>query len=72
MMNVMIYAGPRSGRPDKKGKFRIDGLAPGLKFALRVIKPPYLLKISGKDVTDLALRPGETKDLGDLRVKPME
>jgi RNA polymerase sigma factor (sigma-70 family) len=72
MTNVSIYAGSRGGRPDKEGKFRIEGLAPGLKFGLSVIKPPYRLEISGKDVKDLALRPGETKDLGDIRVKPME
>jgi hypothetical protein len=72
MTNVTIYAGPRGGQPDKEGKFRIDGLAPGMKFGLTVLKPPYQLEISGKDVKDLTLRPGETKNLGDIRVKPME
>ncbi len=72
MTNVSIYAGSRGGQPDKEGKFRIDGLAPGLKFGLSVLKPPYQLEISGKEVENLALRPGETKDLGDIRVKPME
>jgi hypothetical protein len=72
MTNVSIYAGSRGGQPDKEGKFRIDGLAPGLKVGLTVIKSPYRLEISGKAVKDLTLRPGETKDLGDLQVKPME
>jgi RNA polymerase sigma factor (sigma-70 family) len=72
MTNVTIYAGSRGGQPDKEGKFRIDGLSPGLKFGLTVIKSPYQLEISGKDVKDLTLRPGETKDLGDIQVKPME
>jgi RNA polymerase sigma factor (sigma-70 family) len=72
MTNVSIYAGSRSGQPDKEGKFRIDGLAPGLKFGLTVIKPPYSLELSGKDVKELTTRPGETKDLGDIQVKPMD
>ena len=55
--------------PDKEGKFRIDGLAPGMKFGLTVIKSPYQLEISGKDITDMTLRPGETKDLGDVQAK---
>jgi hypothetical protein len=71
MTGVTIYAGARGGQPDKEGKFRI-GLVPGQKFGLTVIKSPYRLEISGKDVKDLTLRPGETKDLGDVRVKPME
>jgi hypothetical protein len=69
---VSIYAGSRGGQPDKAGKFRIDGLPPGLKFGLRVLKAPYSLQVSGKGANDLTLRPGETKDLGDLEVKPPE
>jgi RNA polymerase sigma factor (sigma-70 family) len=72
MTNVSIYAGSRGGQPDKEGKFRIDGLPPGLKFGLRVIKPPYSLEVSGKETSDLTTRPGETKDLGDIQVKPMD
>jgi hypothetical protein len=72
MTNATIYAGSRGGQPDKEGKFRIEGLAPGLKFGLRVIKSPYSLEISGKNLKDLTVRPGETKDLGDIQVKPME
>jgi hypothetical protein len=71
LTNVRVYAGSRGVQPDKEGKFRI-GLAPGLKFGLSVLKPPYRLDISGKDVKNLTLRPGETKDLGDLQVKPPE
>ncbi len=72
MTNVNIYAGSRAGQLDKDGKFRIDGLAPGLKYGLTVIKAPYRLEISGKDIKDLTIRPGDTKDLGDIQVKPME
>jgi RNA polymerase sigma factor (sigma-70 family) len=72
MTNVTVYAAARGGQPDKEGKFRIDGLVPGQKFGLTVLNPPYQLEISGKAVKDLSLRPGETKDLGDIQVKPME
>jgi RNA polymerase sigma factor (sigma-70 family) len=72
MTDVSIYAGSRGGQPDKEGKFRIDGLVPGQKFGLKVIKPPYSLEVSGKETKDLTTRPGETKDLGDIQVKPME
>jgi hypothetical protein len=72
MTNVTIYAGSRGGQPDKEGKFRIDGLAPGQKVGLTVIKSPYSLQFSGKDLKDLNLRPGETRDLGDIQVKPMD
>lgn len=67
-----IYAGSRQGRPDKDGKFRIDGLAPGLKFGLNAIKSPYLLQILSKNASDLTIKPGETKDLGDVQVKRPE
>jgi RNA polymerase sigma factor (sigma-70 family) len=69
MTNVSIYAGSRGGRPDKEGRFRIEGLAPGQKFGLRVIQSPYQLEVSGKDIKDMTLRPGETKDLGDIQAR---
>jgi hypothetical protein len=74
MTNVVIDIGHLLRvRAGKDGKFRIDGLSRGLKYSVRVIKDPgYVLEISGKDVTDLAIKPGETRDLGDIRVKPME
>jgi RNA polymerase sigma factor (sigma-70 family) len=59
--------------PGKDGKFRIDGLAPGQRYGLRVLKVPvYVLEINGKGLDALKVGPGETKDLGDIEVKPME
>jgi Carboxypeptidase regulatory-like domain len=72
MTKVTISALLRSGQTDKDGKFRIDGLVPGMKFGLGVTKEPYALEISGKNLENLSVRPGETRDLGDIRVKPME
>jgi len=62
-----------STRSDKNGMFRIEGLAPGLKYAMSVSREPgYTLEISGKNINDLMIKAGATRDLGDIQVKPME
>jgi hypothetical protein len=74
MTNVTIDIGNLLRvRAGKDGKFRIDGLSSGLKYTVHVIKDPgYGLEISGKNLKDITIKPGETKDLGDIQVKPME
>jgi hypothetical protein len=72
MTNVSISLGSLGVQPAKDGKFRIDCLAPGLKYSLSVTKEAYSLEIRGKNLENLTLRPGETRDLGDIQVKPME
>ena len=59
-------------QPDKSGRFSIEGLAPGLKYELVVVQRPRELEIVGGKPKELTIRSGETKDLGDLTVKPME
>ncbi len=61
-----------SAHPDKEGKFRITGLAPGLRYNLHMTRDAYVLQISGQNIEDLSIRPGETKDLGAIQVKPMD
>jgi hypothetical protein len=56
--------------PAKDGKFRIDGLAPGLKYTLGILSGRYLLENSA--AKNLTFKAGEKKDLGDVQVKPME
>jgi hypothetical protein len=53
----------------KGGKFRIEGLVPGLKYdlALREVN-----MIVGDVVKDLIVKSGETKDLGDVPIKTLE
>jgi RNA polymerase sigma factor (sigma-70 family) len=63
---------PRPPRSDKDGRFRIDGLAPGLKYHLLYEAGGYLLRIIGPLGADLTVKAGETKDVGDLLVEPMQ
>jgi carboxypeptidase family protein len=57
-------------QPDKSGRFSIEGLASGLKYESVVIQRPRKLEIVGGRPKELMLKSGETKDLGDLTVKP--
>ena len=61
---------PNGLRTDKAGRFRIEGLAPGLKYRLSIFKGNYVLSPEGDAGT--TIKPGETKDLGDLVVKPFD
>jgi hypothetical protein len=47
-------------RTDADGRFRITGLLPGLSYGLGV-------EYASEGMTDLTVRSGEVKDLGDLR-----
>jgi hypothetical protein len=66
--DVTVGSHPTRGfRPDKEGKFRIEGLVPGLKYNLSVVKKG---RIVGYAFQDYTIKSGENKDLGD--VKPGE
>jgi RNA polymerase sigma factor (sigma-70 family) len=61
---------PRAGiRTDKDGCFRVEGLAPGVAYTLEAMQQD---RAAGHVFTSLTLRGGETKDLGDAQVKPLE
>jgi RNA polymerase sigma factor (sigma-70 family) len=62
----------RPPRTDKNGKFRIEGLIPGLKYRLYYASGTYLLRITGSFADDVTIKAGETKDLGDVVVQPIE
>jgi RNA polymerase sigma factor (sigma-70 family) len=59
-------------RPDKDGKFRIEGLVPGLTYYLGFSKGMYLHRLGGAAGGKLTFDPGQTRDLGDVVVKPIE
>ncbi len=58
---------PQGNRTGDDGRFRIEGLVPGLKYAATVHGP---VAKSDALFRDLTVAPGEVKDLGDLRVSP--
>lgn len=60
---------PDNIRTDKEGKFRIENLAPGLKYRLVLNKGMYALSPDGPAGTGITVKEGETKDLGDVTVK---
>ena len=49
---------------DAEGRFRIEGLVPGLRYEGRVADRP---RIIGSIFKDLRLTPGETRDLADVK-----
>jgi hypothetical protein len=53
---------------DKDGKFRIEGLVPGLKYLLNVKKEMEFLTDYTRE--DLTVESGKAKDLGELKAKP--
>jgi hypothetical protein len=65
--NLSAGSFPRTVRTDKDGKFRIEGLAAGLTYRLAIARQMFVLEPEG--AKGVALKPGETKDLGELRVK---
>jgi protocatechuate 3,4-dioxygenase beta subunit len=54
---------------DKDGRFRIEGLASGEKYTLEVVKNG---KPTARLLTGLTVKSGETRELGNIQVKPKE
>jgi RNA polymerase sigma factor (sigma-70 family) len=50
--------------PDKDGKFRVEGLVPGLKYTLAAVKD---FRITAQPLSGFSPKPGEAKNLGDVR-----
>ncbi len=63
---------PRGLRTDKDGKFRIENLAPGLKYRIALFKGNALLTPDGPAGTGVTVQAGETKDLGEVTVKTIK
>jgi protocatechuate 3,4-dioxygenase beta subunit len=59
---------PAKVQTDRAGRFRITGLVPGQKYQARLGPPPLGQYLS----TPFAVKPQESKDLGDIRVKPVQ
>ena len=64
---------PRDIRPDKEGRFAIEGLAPGLTYSLGLLRSQvYLTHFEGKAREPHSVKPRETLDLGDVVVFLMD
>jgi hypothetical protein len=60
---------PYPFKPDKDGRFRIEGFVPGLKYDLHVVKSDYVTRSLAAMVKNLSVKSGEIKDLGDVRIE---
>jgi hypothetical protein len=80
---IMVRTGPwpddaaphwlrSSAWPGKDGRFRIEELVPGLGYDLHVSKEVNLLRVNGSESKSFTVQPGETKDLGDLTIEPIQ
>jgi hypothetical protein len=61
---------PRVIRTDKDGKFRVPGLAAGLKYELYYESGSFATRLAAPGAEDRALKPGQTRDLGDVKPRP--
>ncbi len=55
-------------KTDRDGRFHAEGLTPGMKVRLSASTDKKYFQLAG--TTELSVRAGETKDLGELKVKP--
>ena len=55
---------PEQLKTDSAGRFRIEGLAPGLRYSLWIFEKDRIIGHAFKDMTAKA---GETRDLGDVK-----
>jgi RNA polymerase sigma factor (sigma-70 family) len=69
---VRVSCAAGDAYPDKNGQFRIEGLTRGQTYKVYVSKEGRSLDFVGGRPKDVTLKAGETKDLGDLRVKEVE
>jgi RNA polymerase sigma factor (sigma-70 family) len=63
---------PGTVRPDKEGNFRIEGLTPGLNYKLHYSGGGFFLPLAGARSNGVKVKAGETTDLGDVQVRPMQ
>jgi RNA polymerase sigma factor (sigma-70 family) len=56
----------------QEGRFRIEGLAPGLKYELQINKQGYAVDIVSGKSKALTIKAGQTMDLGAVKVKVKE
>ncbi len=63
---LMFGTEPPKVRTDRDGRFHIVGLVPGLRYQVRLGPRPFGQYL----FAPVTLKPGESKDLGDVQAKP--
>jgi protocatechuate 3,4-dioxygenase beta subunit len=61
--------GRKQVKTDRDGRFRVDGLYPDVPIGLNFTKKGRF-RVLGERYDKIPIRPGETKNLGDLRTRP--
>jgi hypothetical protein len=56
------------GPTDQQGRFHLEQLVPGLGYGAQIYRGMGMF--AGTAFENLVLKPGEVKDLGDIRSKP--
>jgi 5-hydroxyisourate hydrolase-like protein (transthyretin family) len=64
----LFEADRKQVRTDRAGRFRVEGLFPGVPFSIGFVKKGKF-QDPGDDYRKLSLEPGQTKDLGDVKTK---
>jgi hypothetical protein len=69
------YKPSRDPNTNNEGRFQADGLVPGLKYNLTLYDADGAvdyedIKWTGLVFSNLVLKPGETRDLGDVKLQP--
>jgi hypothetical protein len=57
-------------RTDDQGRFRVEGLVPGQSYNGNAVGEEAAKRGFGVVIDRVVLRPGETRDLGDVRARP--
>ncbi len=68
MLRWQFDAGREKVKTDRDGRFRVEGLYPGVPFAITFVKKGKFLD-AGDGYRELSVKPGQTKDLGDIKTK---
>ena len=57
-------------KTDAEGRFRIEGLVPGQSYTGNAVGEEAEKRGFGVVIDRVVLKPGETRDLGDVRARP--
>jgi RNA polymerase sigma factor (sigma-70 family) len=66
MVRWLFDSGRVRVKTDQEGRFRVEGLFPGVPFAINFLKKGKFHD-PGDKYRELPLKPGETKELGDIK-----